>query len=221
MFRVVLVLAVMMAVATAFRSQVNKARSLKLRSAAEEKPHDTYIEGPAPYGKQFFQADVGVPSKDTDFGGGIVGGNEYEDALFHAGPRGTNKPKITDKAVVKLPNMQTVYRGYSEAKYKKVYEEKKKQWKVQGKDEWTPAEDKLLVDLIEQWPEGTRGRWVKISDALNRSTADVNSRWFHHHRPNIDNDYRDILKDAERDLIIKKQGGQRWSQGQSRQFGQA
>ena len=27
------------------------------------------------------------------------------------------------------------------------------------------------------------------------------------HSPNTNNDYRDILKDAERDLIIKKEGG--------------
>ena len=125
MFRIILTLAVTIAIATAFRPHVNKARNLKLMAEAEETPHDTYIKGPAPYGKQFFQADIGVPSKDTDFGGGIVGGNEYEDALYHAGPRGTNKPKITDKAQVKIPDMKTVYRGYSEAKAKAVYDEKK------------------------------------------------------------------------------------------------
>ena len=116
---------------------------------------------------------------------------------------------------MKIPDMKTVYRGYSEAKAKAVYDEKKKHWKVQGQDEWTPAEDKLLLELIEQWPDGTRGRWVKISEALNRSTADVNSRWFHVHSPNTDNDYRDILKDAERDLIIKEG---RWQKMESERF---
>ena len=220
MFRILIVLVFMMAVATAFRPMHKNARSLKLQAAAAEKPHETYIEGPAPYGKQFFQADIGVPSKDTDFEGGIVGGNEYEDALYHAGPRGKNKPKITDKAVVKLPNMKTVYRGYSEAKAKEVFDMKKAGWKKQGEDEWTPAEDKMLLDLLEQWPEGTRGRWVKVSDALNRSTADVNSRWFHVHKPNVENNYRDIVRDADADLILQKKGEQRWSEGKSRMFGQ-
>ena len=76
----------------------------------------------APYGKrQFFAADVGAISGKEEFGGGDVGGNEYEDALFHPGPRGKNKPLIGDKAVVKLPSMSQVERGYSEAKAKKVY----------------------------------------------------------------------------------------------------
>ena len=67
MFRIILTLAVTIAIATAFRPHVNKARNLKLMAEGEETPHDTYIKGPAPYGKQFFQADIGVPSKDTDF----------------------------------------------------------------------------------------------------------------------------------------------------------
>lgn len=220
MFRIVIFLVVLVAVTQGFGHVAHKRASFRLKAAAEEKPHETYIKGPAPYGKQFFQADIGVPSKDTDFGGGIVGGNDYEDSLYHAGPRGKNKPKITDKAVVKLPSMSTVERGYSEAKAKAVFELKKKSWKVQGEDEWTPAEDKLLLELLEQWPEGTRGRWVKVSDALNRSTADVNSRWFHKHKPNTENDYRDILRDADRDLIVQKEGGKRWSENDSRHFNQ-
>ena len=180
-------------------------------AAADEKPHETYIEGPAPYGKQFFQADIGVPSKDTNFGGGMVGGVEFEDALYHSGPRGKNKPSITDKAVVKLPDMRTVYRGYSEAKAKVAFEEKKRTCKIQGEDAWTQMEDDRLLELIEKWPEGTRGRWVKISDELNRSTADVNSRWFHHHKPNVNNDYKDIIADADKDLILKKKGDTPWS----------
>ena len=209
MFRLVLVFAMFAFVASFTLSARRSSRTRLL--AEDEKPHETYIDGPAPYGQQFFQADIGVPSKDTDFGGGIVGGVEYEDALYHAGPRGTKKPLITDKAVVKLPDMKTVYRGYSEAKAKVQFEVKKKYWKVQGEDEWTPQEDKFLLELLEKWPEGTRGRWVKISDELNRSTADVNSRWFQHLSPNLENDYKDIIADADNDLILKQQGAKPWS----------
>ena len=215
MFRALLVI-VMVAFVAGFTLNARRASRTRLfaeEGSTEDKPHETYIKGPAPYGKQFFQADIGVPSKDTDFGGGIVGGNEYEDALFHPGPRGTNKPKITDKAVVKIPDMKTVYRGYSEAKAKTQFEIKKQYWKVQGVDEWTPQEDQFLRELVEKWPEGSRGRWVKISDELNRSTADVNSRWFQHLQPNTDNDYKDIIADADNDLILKKQGDKPWSAG--------
>ena len=213
--RIILVLAVI-ALASSFTLNARRSSRTRLRAegSAEEKPHETYIEGPAPYGKQFFQADIGKPSKDTDFGGGIVGGIDFEDALYSKGPRGTNKPKITDKAVVKLPDMNNLSGnnvGYSEAKAKMQFEIKKKYWKVQGEDPWTPQEDQHLLELIEKWPEGTRGRWVKISDEINRSTADVNSRWFHHLKPNTENDYRDILADADRDLILKKKGEKPWS----------
>ena len=65
----------------------------------------------APYGKQFFAADVGVPALIETYGGGDVGGNDYKDALFSYGPRGKNKPKITEDAVIKLPSMDKVERG--------------------------------------------------------------------------------------------------------------
>lgn len=215
MLRLILVICVV-ALASSFRLNARRASRTRMSAATEDKPHDTYIDGPAPYGKQFFQADVGVPSKDTDFGGGIVGGNDYVDSMYSNGPRGKDKPLITEKAVVKLPDMRNLSGnnvGYSEAKAKVQFEIKKQYWKVQGVDAWTPQEDKHLLELIEKWPEGSRGRWVKISDELNRSTADVNSRWFHHLRPNVENDYRDILADADRDLILKKNGDKPWSVG--------
>ena len=40
--------------------------------------------------------------------------------MYSNGPRGKNKPKITDKAVIKLPPMSKIERGYSEAKAAKV-----------------------------------------------------------------------------------------------------
>ena len=50
----------------------------------------------------------------TDYGGGDVGGNDYNDALFSCGPRGKNKPDINEKAVVVLPDLSNGkgYRGH-------------------------------------------------------------------------------------------------------------
>lgn len=157
------------------------------------KKHETQLEGNAPYGRQFFAADVGVPTYDEEFGGGDVGGNDYKDALFHAGPRGKNKPKITDVAVVKLPDMRTVERGFKDYRNPDgtmASEFKGKNFKT---GPWTKEEDAKLIELMKKEKDGVRGRWVRIASALGRSTADCNSRWSHNLAPPHETQYPNIL----------------------------
>lgn len=75
MFRIFVLLAVI-SVALAFTPFGARFVSRTSLRMAEEpkKAHETQIIGDAPYGTPFFQADIGTPSKDTDFGAGDVGG---------------------------------------------------------------------------------------------------------------------------------------------------
>lgn len=129
--------------------------------------------------------------------------------MYSNGPRGKNKPLITDKAVVKLPPMSKIERGYSEAKAAKAYAQANFKKGVA----WTDAEDRELLRLADLEAEGTRGRWVRISQALGRSTQDCSLRWNQHLNPvTIETKgYRDIIRDADEDLKLKKEGKQRWN----------
>lgn len=149
--------------------------------------------GEVPHGSKFFAADVGIPTLNEDYGGGDVGANDYKDALFHKGPRGKNKPLITEDAVIKLPDMQTCERGYSEARAVAAF-------KAAGfkTTPWTEEEDNKLRELAALEKEGVRGRWVRISKVLHRAPNDVSTRWMQVLSPNVDNHYPDILRDSER-----------------------
>ena len=139
----------------------------------------------------FFAADVGIPASTLDYGSGDVGGNEYEDALFHAAPRGKNKPLITEDAVVKLPDMKTVYRGYSEARA--VAAHKATPWITSP---WTPEEDAKLAKLVESDTAG-RGKWGRVSKAMLRTATDCSTRYTQVVNPKSEEAYGDILRDAE------------------------
>jgi hypothetical protein len=126
----------------------------------------------APYGTKFLAAEIGVPAATEEYGGGDVGGNDYKDALFQCGVR-KNVPPITEDAVVKVPNMRYVERGYSEAKAAVAFAAEK--FKT---GEWSKSEDIKLIELVGMEKEGVRGRWVRISQALRRSTQDCSLRWY-------------------------------------------
>jgi hypothetical protein len=165
-------------------------------SAKPGKVHETQLEGDAPYGQQFFAADVGVPALIEEFGGGDVGGNDYKDALFHAGPRGKNKPKITDVAVVKLPSMATVERGHHDYRRPDGTMASDSSGKTYKTGPWTPEEDEKLKQLAAAEKEGARGRWVRFSAAMNRSPSDCSLRWNQVLNPIDGSEYRDILQDS-------------------------
>ena len=140
----------------------------------------------------FFAADVGVRTDKYDYGSGDVGGNEYQDALFHSAPRGTNKPLITEDAVVKLPDMRTVYRGYSEARA--TAKHKATPWITTP---WTPKEDAKLAQLVEADKMG-RGKWGRIEKAMMRTATDCSTRYSQVIKPKPEEPYGDILRDAEK-----------------------
>ena len=58
--------------ASAFQRSFTRIHTSMMKMQAKEKLHETQIDGPAPYGQQFDQADVGTPSYATDFGAGDV-----------------------------------------------------------------------------------------------------------------------------------------------------
>lgn len=166
------------------------------------KVHETQLKTAA-YGTKFFAADVGIPAMVEDYGGGDVGGNDYKDSLFHEGPRGTNKPKITDVGVVKLPSMEKVERGYSEAKAKVAYANKDYK-KLEDWTAWSKAEDEQLTDLYTNDTQG-RGKWTRISEVMKRSVSDCHLRWTQVLAPNDPSDekYRNILTDSERTHALR------------------
>ena len=73
LFVLVSVLSVALAFFVPCPAHLLSRTSLKM-AEQPKKSHETQIIGDAPYGTQFFQADIGTPSKDTDFGAGDVGG---------------------------------------------------------------------------------------------------------------------------------------------------
>mmetsp|Transcript_23994 Transcript_23994/g.32873 ORF Transcript_23994/g.32873 Transcript_23994/m.32873 type:complete len:221 (+) Transcript_23994:83-745(+) len=158
-----------------------------------KKYHETQIDGAPTPGTQYFAADVGVPALIEDYGGGDVGGNDYKDSLFHYGPRGTKKPKITDVAVVKVPDMATVERGYSEAKAAAA--RKAANYKT---GPWTDEEDQKLREALAVEKEGVRGRWERVAKVMRRPATECSLRWVQVLNPNLDNYHPSILIDAER-----------------------
>jgi len=205
---VALLLLVVAQMAIAFRSipgrrPMNPFRPLQMQAAEADKTspppvkaHETQIAAPT-YGKQFFAADVGTPAWIKDYGGGDVGATEFEDALYHARPRGANKPKIEEKAVVKLPDMRTVYRGHKDfrrADGTMAAEDESLNFKTTP---WTSAEDEQLRLLMASDAGGTRGRWTRFSKIMRRSTADLSARWIQVLNPPDQSGYKDIVRDAE------------------------
>eukprot|EP01036_Dinobryon_divergens_P026508 gene26508-35171_t len=175
-----------------FASRSNRIMSSSFVLYAEELKNRQIFNPNAtvPTGR-FFAADVGVPASIFDYGSGDVGGNEYEDALFHPAPRGKNKPLITEDAVVKLPNMKTVYRGYSEARA--VAAHKATPWITTP---WTPEEDAKLAQLVDS-DTGGRGKWGRVSKAMLRTSTDCSTRYMQVVNPKPEEPYGDILRDAE------------------------
>ena len=171
-------------------------------ASGEQLKNREIVEGANVPKGSFFAADVGTPASINDYGAGDVGANDYKDALFHPAPRGKNKPKITDDAVIKLPDMKTVERGYSEARAQAAF--KAIPWKTTP---WTPEEDKLLAELVEKEKDGGRGRWSRISKALMRTYTDVSTRWTQVlSTPKPEEEYQDILRDAEKVSALQGKG---------------
>jgi len=181
------------------RKKTGYLKNFELESDKKRgKVHSTQINS-RPEGQQFFAADLGVPALVEDYGGGDVGGNDYEDALFHYGPRGKNKPSIKEMSVVKLPNLDDpkTYRGHHDFRNPDGTMASEDRSRVFKTGPWTPEEDALMIAMNEKDPN-SRGRWTRISKALGRTTADCGFRWNQHLRPpqNLE-EYRDILRDNE------------------------
>lgn len=168
-----LLLAVFLSVVSAFQSNIRFSRFGRLTMSSDKGP----IVTAAPYGTKFLAAEVGVPAAVEEYGGGDVGGNDYKDALYQNGVR-KDVPPISENAVVKVPNMLYVERGYSEAKAAAAF--KAERFK-EGK--WSKEEDAKLIELVAKEKEGVRGRWVRISKILRRSTQDCSLRWYQNLNP--------------------------------------
>eukprot|EP01038_Epipyxis_sp_PR26KG_P005055 gene5055-7056_t len=163
-----------------------------------EKAHETQIVGDAPYGKQFFAADVGVPTLHEDYGGGLVGGNDYKDALYHAGPRGKNKPKITEDAVIKLPSMATVERGFKDFRNPDGTMSSERRDIPVKSGPWSKEEEEKLKRLITSEPPGTRGTMARVAKSLNRTIMDCSTHWNQVVNPVVDSHHKDIVNDSIR-----------------------
>lgn len=148
-------------------------------------------------GQKFYAADIGIPALVEDYGGGEVGGHDFSGSMFHEGPRGKNKPKITDKAVVKLPSMDKVERGYSEAKARAAYKAKNYK-KLDEWTPWTPQEDAKLQAIYDA-DSGLRGRWSRIAVEMGRSVTDCSLRWSQvlHPVDSSDPKFRNIILDSD------------------------
>ena len=85
-------------------------------------------------------------------------------------------------------------------------------WKDPMLVPWTKEEDDTILRLIAEEQSGARGRWVRISKVLNRSVTACSMRWTQHLMEEVKpGEHKDILRDADRDLIVQKEGGTRWS----------
>lgn len=182
--------------------------------AKRGKVHATQLST-RPEGKKFFAADLGIPALVYDYGGGDVGGNDYQDAMFHYGPRGANKPDINEKAVVKLPNLNDpkTYRGHHDFRRPDGTMASEDCTAAFKTTPWTPEEDAKLIEMNGK-DANARGRWTRMSVALNRSVADCGFRWNQHLRPPMDlEQYRDILRDNENNENggnDKRRSGEKW-----------
>lgn len=229
MMLAVLLLVALLCVANAFQQFAQKTRGMRLFAAKGKKfekavkdvvpdvsspaqpPADlkaedfkTMNKGDAPWGKQFFQADIGLPTLIENFGGGDIGGNDYKDSLYSYGPRGGNKPDIKEAAVVNVGGdfMKNCERGFKDfrrpdgtmasASYADGYGVR--EFKV---GEWTAADDEQLVALVASEKDGTRGRWNRISKATDRTVSDCSMRWLQVLNPNKEKRMPDIVRDNE------------------------
>lgn len=226
MFRIIILFVALCSVGNAFSNFHRTSRTTHLSEKAPEAPEqpklktkvldefETRVKGDAPWGKPFFQADIGVPAMILDYGGGDIGGNDYNDAMFSCGPRGKNKPGIKDVGVVTLPDLTNGkgYRGHHDlrrpdgtmATYDAAMDV------VQKKGGWTKAEDDELVALIKSEPDGTRGRWTRIAKKTGRAVSDCSTRWLHVLNPDKDKGpMKDIIRDNER-INDPRKGVQPW-----------
>lgn len=191
-----LLLLLVVGTADAFQRSTARIRPLRHKLSKYLAINGDDSDGPrvlrsAPFGRSFLAAEVGVPSANEDFGGGDVGGNDYQDALYQCGVR-KDVPPITQNAVVKVPDMRFVERGYSEAKAAAAYAAAK--YKT---GPWSKEEDEKLTQLFHAEKDGVRGRWVRISKVMQRTPNDCSLRWMQVLSPNIENNYKDIVRDNE------------------------
>eukprot|EP01041_Mallomonas_annulata_P000149 gene149-251_t len=118
---------------------------------------------------------VYVPWSDKEFApdekdsAGLGAGGHEDGGFFHFGPR-PNKPSIDEKAVVVLPPMDKIERGYSDAKAEKKRNLARQNGLKESADEhpFSEEDDALIMKMVAEWPAGKRGQWVAIGKALNR-----------------------------------------------------
>ncbi|KAJ9677762.1 hypothetical protein PVL29_022634 [Vitis rotundifolia] len=111
-----------------------------------------------------------------------------------------------ENRLYKKISMSTAKNGASPAA-KKTYKGRKKTHVVKG--QWTIEEDRLLIQLVEQY--GVR-KWSLIAQMLNgRIGKQCRERWHNHLRPNIK---KDIWSEEEDKILIQAHAeiGNKWAE---------
>mmetsp|Transcript_19368 Transcript_19368/g.32848 ORF Transcript_19368/g.32848 Transcript_19368/m.32848 type:complete len:180 (+) Transcript_19368:92-631(+) len=130
----------------------------------------------------------GKPDSDDFNYSGVGSGGIEEGGFYSIGKKG-HVPSIHEKAVVKLPDMRTVERGFSD---RRLAQERANANYKEG--DFTKEEDDLILQMVKE-SDGTRGLWVRIGKALNRHEQHCLYRYTQVLNADYKPEYKDIVND--------------------------